>query len=144
MKTIHLFSTLLFLFMSAYVAAQNLNHHRWGNRLILVLINDISTPEYQKQIEEFKSQQKGMKERKLVIYHITPNRYKTGLKENNNWKKSTDLYFRFNKGEKDFEVILIGLDGEIKLRQEELLTCQKLFSTIDVMPMRRAEIRRGN
>lgn len=144
MKTIHLFSTLLFLFMSTHISAQNLNHHRWENRLILILTNDTSAPEYQKQIDEFKSQQKGMDERKLMVYHITPNQYRTGLKENNNWKKSTDLYSQFNKGKKDFEVILIGLDGGIKLRQDELLTCQKLFSTIDVMPMRRAEMRNKN
>ena len=41
----------------------------------------------------------------------------------------------------DFEVILIGLDGGIKLRQDQTLLKQDLFRIIDAMPMRRNEIR---
>ena len=40
-----------------------------------------------------------------------------------------------------FEVVLIGLDGGIKLRQTKLVSLDKLFTLIDGMPMRRNELK---
>mgnify|MGYP000892552319 CR=1 FL=1 len=42
----------------------------------------------------------------------------------------------------NFEVILIGLDGGIKLRQTEVLTKEDLFNIVYAMPMRRSELSR--
>lgn len=47
---------------------------------------------------------------------------------------------RFNTGE--FSIVLIGKDGGEKLRRNSLLTTRELFSMVDVMPMRRAEMRK--
>ena len=44
----------------------------------------------------------------------------------------------------DFEVILIGLDGGIKLQQTEVLKKEALFNIVDAMPMRRNELNRKN
>lgn len=41
----------------------------------------------------------------------------------------------------DFEIILIGLDGRIKLRQSQFLLDEDLLRIIDAMPMRRNEIK---
>lgn len=41
----------------------------------------------------------------------------------------------------EFEVILIGLDGSIKLRQMEVLSKEDLIAIIDAMPMRKSEIK---
>ena len=43
-----------------------------------------------------------------------------------------------------FEISLIGLDGGIKLSQNEILTAEKLFGIIDQMPMRRIEVENNN
>ncbi len=75
-------------------------------------------------------------ERKILVYHILPERYKIGLKSEDKWEKNTSLKIL----DVQFEVNLIGLDGGIKLSQKELLTAEKLFSIIDRMPMRRIEI----
>jgi hypothetical protein len=40
-------------------------------------------------------------------------------------------------------VLLIGLDGEVKLRQSHAATNEQLFGLIDSMPMRRAERAEG-
>ncbi|MGH1570047.1 DUF4174 domain-containing protein [Methylobacterium sp. P31] len=40
-----------------------------------------------------------------------------------------------------FRAVLVGKDGGAKLAAEEPIAPQKLFATIDAMPMRRAEIR---
>lgn len=70
-----------------------------------------------------------------------PEEYKTGL-DGENKKKSGRLYKEYKKTDAGFEVILLGLDGGVKLRQNELLQLEKLYGTIDVMPMRRQEIKR--
>lgn len=43
-----------------------------------------------------------------------------------------------------FVMLLIGKDGGVKRRETSPLPPAQLFSTIDAMPMRRQEMRRGN
>jgi hypothetical protein len=123
------------------LVAQDLSKHNWQNRLIVILTNNAQNEKYKNQVAAFKNEKEGFDERKLVVYHVTPSEYKTGF-DNRSWKKSSLLYERFKKSDSDFEVLLLGLDGGVKLRQDSLLTVQKLYSTIDVMPMRRQEIER--
>ena len=54
---------------------------------------------------------------------------------------SYELSFVLNEKE-DFEVILIGLDGGIKLQRTKILTKEDLFKITDSMPMRRDELTR--
>jgi len=123
------------------VNAQNLSTHQWENRIILILVNDTTPPELQAQLTEFRTHSAGMTERKLVVYQIQPNQFQRGLNAENKWISSNKLYKKYKSDDTPFEVILIGLDGGIKLTQHELLTCKKLFAIIDGMPMRRREMR---
>ena len=75
----------------------------------------------------------------MLVYHVQATEYKTGF-GNENWKRSTQLYNRFKKSDSGFEILLLGLDGGVKLRQDELLTVKKLYAKIDAMPMRQREI----
>jgi len=133
--TLALFSTLL-------GSSQDLSKHKWENRLILLITNDENNPTFQSQISEFKKDRDGLEERKLIIYQGLPETYKTGL-NGNTYKKSSQLYNKYKETGTGFEVLLLGLDGEIKLRQNELLTKEKLYGIIDAMPMRRREIERN-
>lgn len=135
-----IFSILTMLIMSQDIYAQKLSHHKWENRLVLILTNDIDNPTYQSQLLEFNKEAEGLAERKLIIYQVLPDKYVTGLADSSEWIVSSKLYGNYQK-ESVFEVILIGLDGRIKLRQTEILSCEALFSLIDTMPMRQAELR---
>lgn len=121
--------------------AQDLSGHQWKNRLILVLTNDTTDTDYQNQLKIFQTAIEDMKERKLVIYHITPTQYCIE-NDNKKWHNSSKLYTNYKQTNTPFEVILIGLDGRIKLTQNDILTTDKLFAIIDAMPMRKAELRR--
>lgn len=136
----HLILGLLILNCSN-MTAQNLKKHQWKNRIIIVLNNSTKNENFKNQISELKSHEKGLKERKLLIYHIEPRRYRIGLNGSDNWVESEKLYQEFGHSDKAFKVILIGLDGGIKLEQNEFLSADKLFSIIDAMPMRKNEIR---
>lgn len=120
--------------------AQILKPYQWENRIVLILTNDENNEKYQKQLAVFQADKVGLKDRKLLIGKVLSNEYCLGL-DNAIWIKSSELYRDFHTKNTDFEVILIGLDGTVKLRQTEVLSLKKLFSTIDVMPMRRAELR---
>lgn len=124
--------------------AQTLSQHQWKNRIIVVKSNSSKASIYQSQLKEFNDSVKEMAERKLVLYTYTPHICEFTDFAHPNTTKIVELQTGNRKllsGKKAFEVILIGLDGGVKLHQSRLLTKEKLFNTIDAMPMRRAEMR---
>ena len=122
--------------------AQDLSKHQWKDRLVLIIAEDENNKTFQQQLTELQKHQQGLKERKLVIYQILPEKYTTGFEEEN-WKTSSELFQKYKAEKSDFRVILIGLDGGEKLDQTEILSAEKLFNTIDSMPMRQAEMRKN-
>jgi hypothetical protein len=82
-----------------------------------------------------------LKERKLIVYYVLPTQFKKGL-ASNKWTDSKLLYQEFKRSNFNFEILLFGLDGKIKLFNYEFLPCKVLFNTIDKMPMRQSEIRK--
>lgn len=128
------------LISSISMTAQDLSSHQWKDRLLIVLTNDNSKKLYDDQMDILNEDIKGLEERKLVIYSVMPEQYIKGI-YSKKWINSSLLNNRFRQDNKSFEVILIGLDGGIKLRQSDPLSLEKLFATIDAMPMRRNELR---
>ena len=83
-----------------------------------------------------------LQERDILVYLITPTTYKRDLAKTGLWITGNTLYKKYKKPDADFEVILIGLDGGVKLRDTKLVSTETLFALIDGMPMRKAELRR--
>ena len=133
---------LLILLSAMSLNAQDLSKHQWKDRLILIIAENEKNEKFQEQLTELQKNQKGLKDRKLVIYQILPEKYSTGF-QINNWKNSAKLYKKYKAEESDFHIILIGLDGGKKLYQTEILSAEKLFDTIDSMPMRQSEMRKN-
>lgn len=141
--------TFLILFIVTLSSfAQNLNTHKWKNRILIIQSNTGNNPYYQSQLEEFKNTKNDFKERKLVLYTILNNQYKktdyTKNTTNENWL-TTDLFHKNTLDKKDnFKILLIGLDGGIKLNQNHILKKNELLNLIDAMPMRAAELLKSN
>ncbi|MFD2915624.1 DUF4174 domain-containing protein [Psychroserpens luteus] len=135
---------ILILTFNLYMKAQDLSKHQWKNRVLLIITENIEDQEFKNQIKKLQNNQKGLQNRKLIIYQMTPTHFKLGISEENEWIKRPELYNNLKSNDKTFEVILVGLDGGEKLRQNSVLTTDKLFSLIDGMPMRRAEIKNKN
>lgn len=121
--------------------AQTLEKYQWKNRVLLILNSDSEKYNLEKQILKLSENKKGLKERKLVIYQIMPEAYKTIIPKNSEWTENMNLYKRFSLLDQPFKVVLIGLDGSIKLEQNSFLSIDTLFRTIDAMPMRRSELK---
>lgn len=139
----YIFIILSFGCMNSH--AQDLNSHQWENRIIIVKTTDIASEKYQQQIKIIHGSMEGMIERRIVLYgiikeHFTFINYKSCTLDNAG--KVHGKLAKMLNNNAAFEVILIGLDSGIKLRQTEILTQKQLFDKVDSMPMRSNEIRR--
>lgn len=127
---------ILFLVMcGTSLQGQEPSSYQWKNRIILILVDNVSDDVYKTEIAELNAHRVGLDERKFLTYHIQPSRYKIGLK-GQRWQQSEKLYHQYKKTNAPFEIILVGLDGGVKLRRTSFVSCKTLFETIDAMPMR--------
>ncbi|WP_186757971.1 DUF4174 domain-containing protein [Echinicola salinicaeni] len=123
--------------------AQSLSKHQWKDRLLIIKTNDLADSLYTKQIAALKKNLDELEERKLVVYKVHKGKYQTDLGTKKNWTKIDSSLIRddFKIITENFEITLIGLDGQVKLRQNTFLEPNQLFGRIDSMPMRRQEIK---
>lgn len=139
---------LLTLFMGNYAQAQLFQSHQWKNRIVVVVAENSDNQLFKDQLQVFEQTAEGMKDRKIVVYAIQQASYQQlnydSKTSEMKGQKSTALYQQFKEKEKDFRVILIGLDGGQKFEKDEPISSEELFSQIDRMPMRRSELRRRN
>lgn len=127
--------------MTLSTNAQELDAHRWENRVLLVITENDNDPTLSKQLKELNSDIEGLKERKLIIYQVFPAYYKSGFANNAKVIKSDEsLFKKYNTSSDQFKVVLIGLDDSVKYEKSGLLKNTALFSIIDGMPMRKAEL----
>lgn len=125
--------------------AQDLNALKWKNRILIIKATKNNDLKFEKQLTEFKSQDNTLKERKLVLYTMNNQKltiidYTTDTKDTSK-RLSDDMMITIFSAKNEFEVILIGLDGSIKLRQTEVLSKEDLIAIIDAMPMRKSEMK---
>ena len=128
----------------ATMTSQSISDLQWKNRLIVVITDSANSKELHEQLEIFKNDMDGFIDRKLKLIHALPDKQRFVLPEISEWQVSN--FYRNNKKDKsaDLEVILIGLDGGVKLRQYEVVEAKEIFDLIDSMPMRQSEIRGNN
>ena len=124
---------------------QDLNNLKWTNRILIVKTLNTDSEKFNKQLNEFEHSNKELKERKIVLYKVIQDKFSSINFTNNGSTHSgkvneISLKNILDKNQ-DFEIILIGLDGGIKLKQSEVLLKENLFVIIDSMPMRKNEIR---
>ncbi len=139
MKILKSIFCIILLFMSSAVISQNSSDRRW-----LIIVNEDENSTYQEQLNLILAEKESAIERKIAIMHWSRNMIKPVF----NYIQDQDnplAYLRSKiSDDKNFEVILVGLDGTIKLRQDQPITTDKLFSLIDSMPMRQREMRGEN
>jgi hypothetical protein len=126
----------------SFTNAQELSSHQWKDRLVIVLTKYHSQDIFKKQISELANHLTGLENRRIVVYQSLPDKYIEGLMTEGKWTDSDDIYNNYKVSDTDYELVLIGLVGEIKLRENKLLTCEELFAMIDRMPMRKAQMNR--
>jgi uncharacterized protein DUF4174 len=140
----YVFYLLLFLFPMKNISGQSLDEHLWKDRVLLIFSSDFQSEKGRNQFTILNKDEEGLKDRKVVVYQITPEKMKKGAVLSDDSDFIEKMYQRFSISKDTFMVVLIGLDGGEKLKQSALLTKEELFAIIDGMPMRRNELRRKN
>jgi hypothetical protein len=117
-----------------------LKSYLWQNRLLLIFSPHDQTELYREQLAELKGQERGMQERDLLVLHVFPDYIilPGGVRLEEEQAQSLRNHFIISKTET--LSLLIGKDGTEKLRSRDLLSSQRLFLTLDAMPMRQQEM----
>ncbi|WP_189362180.1 DUF4174 domain-containing protein [Algibacter mikhailovii] len=140
-----IFPILLCTMMFIKVNGQHLDNYKWKNRILIVKTLNENSPKYKAQLKEFKNAFSELKERKLILFLIVGDKYQKidgdALEINTTWKSLEDKHKNISDDSDDFEVVLIGLDGGIKLKKQDVLTTKELYNVIDRMPMRLNELK---
>lgn len=127
MKTI--VASLLMLapvLMPALRAESLLDQYTWQKRVVLILAPSVQDPRFAAQAAALLPNLTELADRKVEIITALPG----------------DLArARFPLGEDAFAVLLIGLDGGIKLTRGDLMSAELIIQEIDGMPMRKSELR---
>ena len=101
-------------------------------RPIIVFANSDRDPRFVRQLDELESVRDALEERDVVILLDTepgPSRFDT-----------TELRKKFRPH--DFNLILVGKDGEVKKRSPSVVTGSQLVRQIDRLPLRQQEMGR--
>jgi hypothetical protein len=114
---------LLLTLLPAYINADN------NKRLLLIFTDKIGNTALKQQQALLNADLKGLKERDVEIRTY--------------YKNSDVKLFKAYHITSGFTAILVGKDGGEKIRSSRPLTLEKLFNTIDAMPMRRHEMQKA-
>ena len=139
-KFILLLSSIMML---KFVGAQNLDDHLWKDRVILLFASSPQQPHFQEQLGILTKEAEEVTARELVLYTIFPERGQQPGGGALSFTQARGLFHTYGiTPGAGFAFLLIGKDGTEKLRKKEPVSAQELFSLIDSMPMRQAEMRR--
>ena len=122
-------------------ATIDLANYRWENRLVLIFAPTTANPALTSQLDTFAGRDTEVVDRDLLLGSCP-------LGENGNFGGAPSdvsagemLREELGVATDGFTVLLIGKDGGVKLRSATPLPAEKIFATIDSMPMRQREMR---
>lgn len=120
-KVNNMYQLILLTLLSAYTSSSD-------KRMLLIFADKASNPALKEQMQALKADTRGLAERDVEIHTYYGDR---------------DIkMFKDKKIRSNYTVILVGKDGGDKMRVTSPVTLKTLFSTIDEMPMRQAEMAR--
>jgi hypothetical protein len=117
----------------------DLKDYLWKKRVVIISPNSRDNPSYKAFRKDWDSKNVETKERDMILVEIFESSECFTLDNPVSKKSLRKLTDQFEFGKRPFEIILIGKDGNIKLRSSKS-SSEDLFSLIDSMPMRHREI----
>jgi hypothetical protein len=119
----------------------DLREYRWKNRLVLIFAPSRENTHYLKQGSEFEGKAEELDGRDIIVFELIEAGQSKVDETNLTGEQQLSLRSEFDVAADDFEVILIGKDGTVKLREKQPVLSSDLFALIDGMPMRIEEMR---
>lgn len=117
-----------------------LDKYQWKRRLLLVFAPVKPHPNLVVQRQRLKEAADGLKEREITVIEVVQDTVFIGGTPSIEFN-AKQLRKEYGVSIVEFTAVLIGKDGEEKLRRTEAVTVDELFETVDAMPMRQQEMR---
>lgn len=116
------------------------NVHIWNKRVLIVSASSPTNIGYKRQNQILEKDKKGMKERDLVIYRLYDDHWLDPSNSVLSQSQAEEIYREYTIQRGTFSVLLIGKDGGIKMRKDDIVSTKEIFQLIDSMPMRQQEM----
>ena len=114
---------------------------RWTNRVLLIFAGDLSDADAQSMQSTTEERLDDLTERDLLLGWVLSNGQSRLGERSLSRSYAERLRARVGSCADTFCVVLIGKDGGIKARYQDVPDMEEVFSLIDGMPMRRREMR---
>ena len=115
--------------------------HQWKKRVIIVSASSPNHIGYREQQALLTHNKKGMKERDLIIYRLYNDHWLDSKGQLLSQSEANEIRKAYQIPVDEFMVLLIGKDGNVKMRKNDPVETRHIFSLIDSMPMRKQEIK---
>jgi hypothetical protein len=141
------YAIILFIVLSffgnqdAMSMVMDFDQFKWKYRLLFLFASDRNDPFFSCLQQEISARKNEVDDRNLVIFEILesgPSRMDTTQIDP---RTAASLRKHFDLPPKTFMLILLGKDGGIKLKRNDRVKLEEIFSLIDSMPMRKDEMR---
>ncbi len=137
-------SFIIFINCSEDIVVLDLKSFEWENRVLIIGGNGSN---YQNQLDSLEVNKNEFIDRDLVVILINKDESRIsydGLEGFINLDYDSALGIRKRFNIENFNLILIGKDGEVKYSTNEPIKINIIFEIIDKMPMRMQEIKERN
>lgn len=121
----------------------SLESFQWEKRVLVLFTSHSDEESYQTQMKKFISLEEEFRDRDLIRISIFKEECSMLDGEFIPDSSSQNIRERLSPNESGYSIYLIGKDGGVKLKREEVLEPNELFRVIDRMPMRQREMREG-
>ena len=109
--------------------------YKWDQQALILVTDDQNNPAYKGQIALLEKEVERLKQREILVFLVGPKYYRIGL-DSKKRTASVDFYQHFNDPKEPFEILLVGLDGDIIMRENRIFTPQELYAMIDEATLR--------
>lgn len=123
-------------------AAAGMDRYKWKHRPVLVFAPDGGSGLLGTQQQIVTANRAGFLERDIVFIAVAGGDVSSQLGPEPA-TAAASLRRRYGVAPGEFRALLIGKDGGIKMSSTKPLSADRLFRTIDAMPMRRDEMRKA-
>lgn len=120
---------VLYILIAGFLVTGNKMEQFSSYRQLLIFGDERNQHLINQQLILLKQYSKGVKERAIKVTVL---------------ERENSLFVKYDLSKTKFTVLLIGKDGTEKYRTNSILQMNNLFSIIDAMPMRKAEMRKAN
>lgn len=121
----------------------DVDQFKWKKRIILVFTDLPSEEACAWQIRALSERKNELSDRDLLILKVNQKNKALDPLTGKQYDLKSDFYSMYESEYGAFGLILIGKDGGIKLNSKKPIEPQIIFSLIDGMPMRQAEMRKS-